>query len=712
MDCPTEDTLQRLCRGETNANEEGDLLAHIDTCDVCQHAIDQFSNGFIGSAPTLGHADQVSDSLLLRERLGQLKVQRPSPQPTGTPQHRDLQPWIDDGDTDIGRVDHYDLIRCVGRGGMGVVFEAFDQELQRAVALKMMSPALLVDVANSQRFLREARAAAAINHPSVVAIYAVSKVRDLPYLVMELIEGQSLQSLLQENPQLDVNTVVDVATQLAEGLSAAHEKGVVHRDIKPANVLVQNVTGNVKLTDFGLAYTVSENSLTQTGTLLGTPEYLAPEQIDGGNADHRSDLFSLGSLIYHLSSGQPPFAGESVVATLRQVTTTALAPLSQANSDVPKWLSELVGRLHEKDPDDRIESAAAVASVLRSQTLTAMPPRVARKPSKQAVNWKYLGAAVLLLVGFAAFALSPLSGWRTRDTLEADNSDELNELLEEHEGDLVVKLTSDEAYWIEPLEIEGRAVEIFAAKGEEPELIFELDHDEIAINIVEGRLEVTGARLEILDEGHSHDDDDEVDDALPKESIAKGAVLDDEEPEDDEDDLDREAAIHCVNGSLVMNDCQIESPARTCIALVESEAFLSETRLETEGLAISYIPDEANRLELESSTVAAECGIDFSEARGVASIRGSTFETEVALQFVWDPEATQKIVINASDTHFGCEESLFAIHDVESPQLPVKTSIVWTGEGNVIPDVAAILYSEDGDPLRRIPKTEWAKEID
>ncbi|MEM7316683.1 MAG: serine/threonine-protein kinase, partial [Planctomycetota bacterium] len=588
--------------------------------------IEQFSNALDSAAQTLGQANHVGDSILLRERLEQLKVQRPSPQSTGTPQHQDLQPWIAEGDTDIGRVDHYDLIRCVGRGGMGVVFEAFDHELQRAVALKIMSPALLVDETNSQRFLREARAAAAINHPSVVAIYAVSKVRELPYLVMELIDGQSLQSLLVENPKLNVDTVIDVATQLAEGLSAAHEKGVVHRDIKPANVLVQNGTGKVKLTDFGLAYTVSDTSLTKTGTLLGTPEYLAPEQIDGGNTDHRSDLFSLGSLIYHLSSGKPPFARESVVATLREVATFQPLPLAQINADVPAWLSELVGHLHQKAPHQRIENAATVADVLRSQTLQSVPTRDTTS-NKLAAKWKYAGVVTLLILGFVVLAFSPLSGWKTRSILQADNSDELNEILEEYEDDLVVRLTSGEAYLMEPLEIEERVIEIFAAEGEDPQLIFDLADDESAISIkAGGRLEVTGVRVEILDEGdRQHDEDDEADEAF-EESLTEIAEPEPEDEEFEDDELDREPAITCVGGSLVMTDCHVESLARTCLELIESDANLSETHLETEGLAIFYEPDVQNHLELESSTITAGAGVDFSKRRGIVSISGSTLD--------------------------------------------------------------------------------------
>lgn len=714
-ECPTQSELLKLCCHEIDAEREQVLLEHVDQCAACQAVVERFSDPLVASAQSLAATNASSDSTLLRERLGQLKIQRPSPQPSNAPQHQDLQPWIDEGDTDIGRVDHYDLIRCVGRGGMGVVFEAFDQELQRPVAVKMMSPALLTDPANSQRFLREARAAAAINHPSVVAIYAVSKIRDLPYLVMELVDGESLQERLNADPDLDMESIIGIAADVADGLAAAHEQGIVHRDIKPANILLPSDSDGVKLTDFGLAYSVSENPLTQTGTLLGTPEFLAPEQINGEPIDHRSDLFSLGSVIYQMCVGRPPFTGQTFVSTLREVTNSEPEPLEQINRDIPVWLSELVSHLHAKDPNERIADAHSVSAVLRSRGSRTVRPITTRsikhgeRKSQKLVRIAAL-VALLLAAALASFLVikSIFSG---QEELLADSSAELTNYLNEHEGDLVIKLISDEPYLLEPLEIEDRSIEIISGDDDESLLLFRLQKEQSAFYCESGQLALRGVRIEVLEyEGDFADDDDDEE----EDDIEPDAELELDEDEEEDDEETGEPVIAVQKGGIELDDCEVAAGTRPGIELVKSDALLVETVFETDSLAIMSEPDPRNQLELIDCTMTAEVALSFPEsACGKLHISGSAFESDYAVEFSLNGKAGNNLEIEATNTRFECD-AVIGVYDVENVDAATSGNLpfLWTGSKNELPSTFMKLFTADEDIHREISSAAWRELLD
>src|SRR5262249_4625282 len=200
----------------------------------------------------------------------------------------------------LGRLDHYEVLEVVGKGGTGVVLRARDIKLMRVVALKVLAAPLAASGTARQRFAREARAAAAVRDDHVVAIHAVEDDGPVPYLVMEFIDGRNLEGLLRRTGPLEVKEVLRIGMQVAKGLAAAHHQGLIHRDIKPANILLENGVQRVKLTDFGLARAVDDASLTQSGIIAGTPDYMSPEQANGDPVDYRSDLFSLGSVLYAL----------------------------------------------------------------------------------------------------------------------------------------------------------------------------------------------------------------------------------------------------------------------------------------------------------------------------------------------------------------------------------------------------------------------------
>jgi WD40 repeat protein len=340
---------------------------------------------------------------------------------------------------EIGRLGPYRVLKVLGSGGMGVVYQAEDVQLRRPVALKALLPALAAAPTFRERFLREARAAAAIKHDHVVTIYQVGEDRGVPFLAMEFLEGESLDQRLRRAGPLSAAEARQVGREMADGLAAAHDRGLVHRDIKPGNVWLETqpgsaVTGGrVKILDFGLARAVDDAThLTQQGAVVGTPAFMAPEQAAGQPVDARCDLFSLGCVLYNALAGHPPFKGLDMIATLLAVATQDPPTPRALNPRVPVRFSDLVMRLLAKKPADRPASAREVIKALdalaveRTAEPTAVPSRktatAVRRgassrriaPRRRRLGWGVLavGGAVLLsaLAGGLAFLLSADTG--------------------------------------------------------------------------------------------------------------------------------------------------------------------------------------------------------------------------------------------------------------------------------------------------------------
>ena len=263
----------------------------------------------------------------------------------------------------LGLFKHYEVLAAVGKGGFGTVLKVFDPKLHRLVAVKVLAPELAASGPARQRFLREARAAAAVRHDHVIDIHAVDD-EPLPHLVMEYIDGPTVQQKLDQTGPLPVNEILRLGLQMAAGLAAAHKQGLIHRDVKPSNILLENGVERVKISDFGLARAVDDASLTQSGLVAGTPQYMSPEQAEGKHLDQRSDLFSLGSVLYALCTGHPPFRASASLAVLRRVCEDTPRPIREINSDIPEWLVAIVTRLHAKQPADRFQSAQELADLL------------------------------------------------------------------------------------------------------------------------------------------------------------------------------------------------------------------------------------------------------------------------------------------------------------------------------------------------------------
>jgi eukaryotic-like serine/threonine-protein kinase len=270
----------------------------------------------------------------------------------------------------------------IGRGGMGIVLQAHDPALNRHVAIKVLAAEWAHNATARRRFAREAQAAAAVVHDHVVPIHFVDASGDVPYLVMAHIPGRSLQQRIDRTGPLEIREILRIGMQTAAGLAAAHAQGLVHRDIKPANILLENSVERVRITDFGLARAVDDVSQTQSGILAGTPQYMSPEQAAGETVDHRTDLFSLGSVLYAMCTGRSPFRAETTVAVIRRICDGKPRPVREINPDVPEWMAEIIEKLHAKQPGDRFQTAGEVADLLERHLAHLQQPTVVPQPAR------------------------------------------------------------------------------------------------------------------------------------------------------------------------------------------------------------------------------------------------------------------------------------------------------------------------------------------
>ena len=312
----------------------------------------------------------------------------------------------------------YELVEVIGRGGMGTVYRASDLVLRRSVAVKLLpGPLADQDPTSVARFEREARAAAALNNPAVVAVYDTGADETTRFIVMELISGDSLEAILRDDGPLDPDRATGIASRVADALAAAHAAGIVHRDIKPANVMVAE-DGSVKVLDFGIARAMDATTVTQNASVLGTAAYMAPERALGKPADERSDIYSLGCVLYALLAGHPPFRGDSAAAVLNQQANVAPRPLRGENSRVSRQLDAFVMQMLAKSPDDRPQTAAevrdrltraaatpstapaatATTAQLGATAATRLMPRAARREHSWLILGGTLAALVLVIV--------------------------------------------------------------------------------------------------------------------------------------------------------------------------------------------------------------------------------------------------------------------------------------------------------------------------
>jgi hypothetical protein len=429
--CPNTQQLEGLIRDSLPQGEKSALTEHVGHCITCQQALDRLAAGPTSDALRRAERERPPASSAywsavqeLDRDLTQLDSGQ-SPRPSEIP--LDFLTPSDDP-SHLGRLDHFAIVGVAGRGGMGVVLRGFDTHLERDVALKVLDPAMASDEIARKRFCRESRMAASISHENVVAVHHVAheESTDLPYLVMQLIDGEALDERLARTVRLPLKDVVRIGAQVAAGLAAAHEKGLIHRDVKPGNVLLERGTDRVKLTDFGLARAAEDVRLTRTGLVTGTPLYMAPEQARGEEVDARADLFSLGVLLYELCTGQTPFDAKSPLAVLKRLTEERHRPVRELNPDTPEWLADVIDRLLAKSPADRFQSAGEVAELLdlhwaalktSSDMVAACPVKRARRLRQGLVLLVAAGVGALAMAAAVLFWPGRAANERTREEL-------------------------------------------------------------------------------------------------------------------------------------------------------------------------------------------------------------------------------------------------------------------------------------------------------
>jgi tRNA A-37 threonylcarbamoyl transferase component Bud32 len=380
--CPSVHALRALSTGRLTTSEAEVLRAHLAHCEWCRGVLEGMEATQKDVYPgEVGWTETQVDPTVAGTTV---TADFTGPRPGSDPGSHGSTLRVDDGDepdeeldlsfllpsprpTALGRIGEYDVLNVLGIGGMGIVFKAYDSTLHRIVAIKVMKPKLAASRRARRQFLSEARSAAAVNHPNVVTIHAVGTQHNLPYLVMECIGGPSLRHRIRTSGKsLAYVEILRISHQVAQGLAAAHEQGVIHRDIKPANIMLEDGVERVKITDFGLALAAMNFSdMTSEDKVVGTPAYMSPEQVRAEVLDARSDLFGMGCVIYAMATGHSPFKGAHTLEIIRKVAEHEPTPLCRLDPPMPRPLSDLVDRLLAKAPEDRPSSATEVAETLR-----------------------------------------------------------------------------------------------------------------------------------------------------------------------------------------------------------------------------------------------------------------------------------------------------------------------------------------------------------
>ncbi len=509
--CFDEQLLQQFVDERVDESLESEILDHIGSCESCQVRMEGLAANQNVWADIKDNLDEHRFKAVGCETTDLVEADR----------NRDLNFMQNilaptDDPSKIGRLGSYEICGIIGRGSAGIVVKALDTRLNRFVAIKILAPVYSSNGSARRRFEREGRSIASVKDDHVIPVYTVDEFQGNPYIVMQYVPGGSLLQRIEKKGALETDEVVCVAMQIAKGLSAAHDRGIVHRDVKPANVLLESGVDRAMVTDFGLARVVDEATMTRSGAISGTPQFMSPEQAMGESLDQRSDLFSLGSVMYAACTGRSPFRSETVFGVIKRVCDSEPRPIREINPKIDEWLVQFIEKLHAKNPDDRFDSSAQVAQLLsqelaymRSPTLVQSPQRT-WAPTKPKLKygfsgWGYLTAAVAitaLLIGSWQAGLGSYvahgSNWfgvsslfqeqeqelpRFKNTIETtiDVEDDGNLFLRTNLGTLSVK-THDK-----PI-VEMRLTYTVAAEDQESaakvfrllEMNYDADNDEVA----------------------------------------------------------------------------------------------------------------------------------------------------------------------------------------------------------------------------------------
>ncbi len=587
--CPDDASLGELLRSSELQRADGALERHVGECVRCQARLEELAGA--SSVHAGKRARDAFDSSSASPFLDQAirRLIEPNAGMTPGPSATVRQP----------RLERYEVLGIIGAGGMGAVFRGRDPRLKRAVAIKTLRVADDHDSGMAERFLREAEAIASIRSDYVVGVYDLGVERDVPFLVMELVEGGSLAEQIEREGRLPFPRLMKLATEVTSALAAAHAMGVIHRDVKPRNVLYDAAADRYKLTDFGLVKFQDRPSMTATGAMAGTPEYMSPEQAEGKPLDARSDLFSLGGLLYAACTGASPFQAESAVASIMRVCRDSPRPLDQVERSVPTWFARLVTSLLEKDPVRRPDSAAEVLRLLESQTAPAQRPRSFAWRSRPAVAAGAVAMALTAVAGWYNWPASPEIS-ATPAPIAAQTTDDaspgafrvgdgqrrfisLTEAVDAAATGEVIEIHGDGPFACLPIALGDKSLTIRAANGSRPVLVFTpLDPKDAKPAIgAAGKLSLVGLEIRWMTPARN----------------APTAGFDTAVP----------SALH-VTGELELTHCIVTVAQRnTCLRWTGSRCDVSHSRLTApQGVALAWRPKAAAKLEISESELTAD----------------------------------------------------------------------------------------------------------
>lgn len=363
QNCPPESDLLNVLDDKLDPLQLKAIEDHLGRCEMCRHKLDELAGGaqWLNSEK----AACVDFDALSPAKNSRWRVHNGHEGDQSLFTHLLLPP---ENVGDLGILDGFRVHNVIDRGAMGIVFKATDPALNRLVAIKLIDPVLAADPDFRVRFMREARAAAALNHPSIVTVFRVGEFQNLPYIVMEYVDGFSLEMMLQFGAPLPDHRILQIDLEICLGLQAAHDHNIIHRDIKPANILIRRNDHSVRIADFGLAQPLGDQRITRARHIVGSPAYMSPEQARERELTPLSDLFSLGSVLYTMATGRLPFLAPSSLETLTMVVEASPPPPETFNPDLNPGISSLIGKLMTKNPDERLESAEAVSREIRKLT--------------------------------------------------------------------------------------------------------------------------------------------------------------------------------------------------------------------------------------------------------------------------------------------------------------------------------------------------------
>jgi len=423
--CNAED-LSRLLTGTLSVTATERLEMHLTQCEDCVRRLELLAaekNSWTQTSKYLSEDD--FDCGLERAKLAELS--NVGSISLHSKEHqiltREIQGWLDPTDDPymIGRFAGYEIVGIIGHGGMGIVLKGLERSLNRYVAIKILAPRLATNASARRRFAREAQAAAAVLHENVVAIHRVDEAHGLPFLVMPYFVGESLQQRIDRSGPLTLQASLRIGVQIAHGLAAAHAQGLVHRDIKPANIMLEPGVERVQITDFGLARAVDDAALTMTGIIAGTPPFMSPEQAAGATIDVRSDIFSLGCLLFACLTGFSPYRAKTTGETLLRLRQGRRTFLKDAEPSLPAWVEDLLAGFLQTTPSNRIQSAHEVAAILQQCVLhvqspdNQLPGNLSKRRRQTTV---LIGVTTVMSIGVALLIYDKLTE-RSKPTLKS-----------------------------------------------------------------------------------------------------------------------------------------------------------------------------------------------------------------------------------------------------------------------------------------------------